>query len=200
MTQPAALKSIKVGVLLAPQPDDLAEWLADGASFEVAGVDALWVTVADGSDLDPLVVTAALAAVTVRSLLVTALPAWIAPSEGLTRTLATIGRLSRGRLRILADSVPEGLAGTGPGPGLVRRVPGEPGEPTAFEHLGAPDGPERWISVPSPDGRAGWRAAHLDAAGRGFHGLLVPAGPRLLDILRNPEDPDYRRDLQLAQG
>ena len=31
-------------------------------------------------------------------------------------------------------------------------------------------------------------------------GLLVPAHPRLLDILRNPDDPGERHDLQLTQG
>jgi hypothetical protein len=30
--------------------------------------------------------------------------------------------------------------------------------------------------------------------------VLVPAGPRLLDLLRNPDDPGDRRDLYLAQG
>jgi len=29
---------------------------------------------------------------------------------------------------------------------------------------------------------------------------VVPVDPRLLDILRNPDDPGDRRDLQLAQG
>jgi hypothetical protein len=29
---------------------------------------------------------------------------------------------------------------------------------------------------------------------------MVPANPRLLDILRNPDEPGDRRDLQLAQG
>jgi len=51
-----------------------------------------------------------------------------------------------------------------------------------------------------PDGRAAWRATLLDAGERGLRGLLVPADPRLLDILRNPDDPGYRHDLQLAQG
>ena len=59
---------------------------------------------------------------------------------------------------------------------------------------------ERWISVPSPDSRAAWRQTLLDASGRGPAGLLVPAGPRLLDILRNPDDQGGRHDLRLAQG
>ena len=39
-----------------------------------------------------------------------------------------------------------------------------------------------------------------DAAERGIAGLVVPADPRLLDILRNPDEPGERHDLQLAQG
>jgi alkanesulfonate monooxygenase SsuD/methylene tetrahydromethanopterin reductase-like flavin-dependent oxidoreductase (luciferase family) len=61
-------------------------------------------------------------------------------------------------------------------------------------------GADRWERVPVPDGRAAWRAACADAAERGVPGLVVPADPRMLDILRNPEDPGERHDLQLAQG
>jgi hypothetical protein len=61
-------------------------------------------------------------------------------------------------------------------------------------------GAERWELVPAPDSRQTWRAACDDAAERGIPGLVVPAGPRLLDILRNPDDPGDRHDLQLAQG
>jgi hypothetical protein len=57
-----------------------------------------------------------------------------------------------------------------------------------------------WEYVPVPDGRAAWRATCADAAERGVTGLVVPASPRLLDMLRNPEDPGERHDLQLAQG
>ena len=53
-----------------------------------------------------------------------------------------------------------------------------------------------------PDNLGEWLAdaAAFDAAGRGFTGLVVPVDPRLLDILRNPDDPGDRHDLQLAQG
>ena len=64
---------------------------------------------------------------------------------------------------------------------------------------GAGDG-ELWESVPVPQGREAWRATCADAAERGVSGLVVPADPRLLDILRNPDDPGERHDLQLAQG
>lgn len=198
MAHPQGLQTVKVGILLARQPDDLGEWLADGAAFEAAGAEALWVDFASEPELDPLALTAALAAVTFRSLLVTTLPASDAPSQALARMLATIGQLSHGRLRILADAIPfGGLAEFGPGLGVFRRIPGDP---QAFEHTREPHEAERWVPAPSPDSRATWRATLLDAAERGSRGLLVPADPRLLDILRNPDDPDDRRDLQLAQG
>ena len=198
MSHPEGQQPVKVGVLLARRPDDLGEWLAEGASFEAAGADALWVALAPERELDPLAVTAALAAVTFRSLLVTALPAGDGPSRDRARTLGTIGRLSHGRLRILTDAPTSGdLAEAGPGLEVFRRVPGDP---ETFALTRGPDEAERWVTSPCPDGRATWRAALLDAAGRGFRGLLVPAEPRLLDILRNPGEPDHRGDLQLAQG
>jgi hypothetical protein len=193
---PEGSQRVKVGVLLARQPNDLGEWLADGAAFEAAGADALWVDLAPEPELDPLALTAALAAVTYRSLLVTSLPEPDGASGALARMLATIRRLSRGRLRILADAIPSGELPE-IGVGIFRRIPGEPG---TFEHTREPDETERWVTTASPDSRAAWRAALLDAAEHGSRGLLVPANPRLLDLLRNPDDHDDRRDLQLAQG
>ena len=182
--------------MLTRQPDDLGEWLADGAAFEAAGADALCIDVAPEPELDPLSLTAALAALTFRSLLITGLPA--AGSPAIAGTLGTIGRLSHGRLRILADAIPPGeLADIALRLGAFRRVSRDP---DVFEHMRAPEEAERWISVPSPDSRAAWRQTLLDASEGGHAGLLVPAGPRLLDILRNPDDQGGRRDLQLSQG
>lgn len=59
---------------------------------------------------------------------------------------------------------------------------------------------ERWVAVPVPEGRAAWRAACAEAAEGGAQWVVVPADPRVLDILRNPDDPGDRHDLQLAQG
>jgi len=196
VAHPEGSRAVKVGVVLAQQPHDLGEWLADGAAFEAAGADALCVDFAGEPQLDPLALTAALAAVTFRPLLVTALPASEGPA--IARTLGTIGQLSHGRLRILADVAPSGgLAEIASRLGVFRRISRDPG---AFEHLREPEAAERWVSAPSPDSRAAWRAALRDAAERGAGGLLVTAGPRLLDILRNPDDQGDRRDLQLAQG
>lgn len=173
-------RAVKIGVLLDPRPADLGRWLTEAAAFDAAGADVLWVDVASGPELDPPVLTAALAAVTYRALLVMKLPV-AGQSLGGARALATIGQLSRGRLRIADDN------------GVVHRIPADP---EAIE----PEAKQRWTFVPVPDSRATWRARLRDAAEHGTHGVLVPADPRLLDLLRNPEDPGERRDLLLAQG
>lgn len=58
----------------------------------------------------------------------------------------------------------------------------------------------RWQSAAAPQGRPGWRAALQEAAENGIYGLVIPQAPRLLDLLRNPDDPGDRRDLELAVG
>jgi hypothetical protein len=57
-----------------------------------------------------------------------------------------------------------------------------------------------WSNAEFPESRVAWREAHTVAAGAGAEGLLVQADPRLLDLLRNPDDDGDRRDLQLAVG
>ncbi|HEX6673420.1 MAG TPA: hypothetical protein VF486_00115 [Actinomycetes bacterium] len=191
-------EAVRVAVLLAGWPDRLGEWLADARAFEAAGADALWVDLDSESGLDPLALLAALAALTHRALLVAAVPTADRPPEALGRTLATVGRLARRRLALVADAEHLGeLAALAP---ELERFFWLPGEPAAFERPRDEGDPERWVQVPPPEGRAAWRTALADAAAAGTHGVLVPAGPRLLDILRNPDDPGGRQDLQLAQG
>jgi hypothetical protein len=197
-SQPEA-RAVEVAVVLDRRPGDrLGGWLADARAFEAAGAAALWVDPDPSSGLDPLALTAALAALTAQALLVVALPAPEHPPEALGRVLATVARLSHDRLALAADpGTLEPLTALAPGCGAFRRLTGEP---PAFERLGEGGTAERWIPTPSPESRAAWRAALADAAAGGTTGLLVPAGPRLLDILRNPDDPGGRQDLQLAQG
>jgi hypothetical protein len=59
---------------------------------------------------------------------------------------------------------------------------------------------ERWIWTAAPEGREAWRRTLSEAAESKADGVLVPAGPRLLDLLRNPGDPGQRRDLELTVG
>jgi alkanesulfonate monooxygenase SsuD/methylene tetrahydromethanopterin reductase-like flavin-dependent oxidoreductase (luciferase family) len=83
---------------------------------------------------------------------------------------------------------------------------GEPGAVAAtFRRLrelraGRDDPFQLWVQVRRPTSRDDWRAildAHAEA---GATGVVVPAGPGLLDLLRNPDEEGDRRDLHLAQG
>lgn len=197
MAQPGGPQRVKVGILLGQRPNDLGEWLADGVAFEAAGADLLWVDVAPTAELDPLTLTAGLAAVTFRSVLVSVLPLSVERSPALARTLATIGRLSRGRLRILPRELPTGAFAAGVG---LRDLLPPAGGVASFGPAYDFDNADRWTSTSPPDGRAAWRTTLQDAAGSGFRGLLVPADPRLVDLLRNPDDPGDRLDLHLATG
>jgi hypothetical protein len=193
--------AVQVGVLLDRRPEELGEWLADARAFEAAGAAALWVDPHPDTGLDPLALLAALAALTAEALLVAPEPA---PGDRPGPALATVARLSRRRLALAADPDRLGeLAALVPGCDAFRRLPGTP---PAFERVRGEDRAEglgqaeRWVQAAPPDSRAAWRAALADAQAAGAAGLLVPAGPRLLDILRHPEDPLGRQDLQLAQG
>jgi hypothetical protein len=189
---------VRIGVLLAPPPEDLGGWLADATAFDAAGADALWVDVTGDPELDPLTVTAALTTLTFRSLLVTVLPEGWAGAPARARTLATIVRLSRGRFalcgdrRHLADVAADAL--DRPPPQVFHRVDG------GYLRTRAGGEPERWARTAPPAGRAAWRSAMAAAAEDGMGGLLVPAEPRLLDILRNPDGSNDRQDLHIAQG
>jgi hypothetical protein len=184
------MKAIKVGVLLAPPPADLGGWLADAAAFDTAGADALWIDVTSDPALDPLAITAALAALTYRSLLVTALPAAVDD-----RTLATITRLSRGRFGLHGDRTR--LTGI---PDVERFHPLDEADPVGGGFVREAGEPERWVRCAWSGGRAAWQTAVAEGLEGGAAGLLVPAAAPLLDILRNPGEGGDRRDLQLAQG
>ena len=58
---------------------------------------------------------------------------------------------------------------------------------------------QRWRRVEVPADREAW-AQTLALAKPDHDGVLVPMDPRLLDILRHPEDAIDRSDLLLAQG
>jgi alkanesulfonate monooxygenase SsuD/methylene tetrahydromethanopterin reductase-like flavin-dependent oxidoreductase (luciferase family) len=74
---------------------------------------------------------------------------------------------------------------------------------TTLQHLSRQrlitPGAERWRRVEVPADRDAW-ATTLQQAGPEVDGVLVPLDPRLLDILRHPEDVIDRSDLLLASG
>jgi hypothetical protein len=59
---------------------------------------------------------------------------------------------------------------------------------------------ELWTQIACPVGREAWRAAMTAAAAVGATGVVVPADPRLLDLIRNADEDEDRSDLTLAQG
>jgi len=189
-------RAVKVGVRLAHLPERTGDWIADASAFDAAGADALWLDPEPESKWDVLALAAALSVVTFRSLLVVAVPDSAGSREGLARNLATITRLSRDRLALITEADHrQGFTDIAPDTPIFQRLPGQP---ESFQDTTSEQ--ERWVSTSFPQGRAEWRAARTDAAERGIRGMLVPPDPRLLDILRNPNDPDGRRDLLLAQG
>jgi alkanesulfonate monooxygenase SsuD/methylene tetrahydromethanopterin reductase-like flavin-dependent oxidoreductase (luciferase family) len=61
--------------------------------------------------------------------------------------------------------------------------------------------PEGWVEVAAPEGRVAWRELRAQHAAAGTVGILLAYDPRLVDLLRNPDQEDDRsQDLQLAQG
>jgi alkanesulfonate monooxygenase SsuD/methylene tetrahydromethanopterin reductase-like flavin-dependent oxidoreductase (luciferase family) len=63
------------------------------------------------------------------------------------------------------------------------------------------EGPfELWVQVGPPPGRPEWKETLLAYEDAGATGLIVPMGPGLLDLLRNPDVDDDRADLNMAVG
>jgi alkanesulfonate monooxygenase SsuD/methylene tetrahydromethanopterin reductase-like flavin-dependent oxidoreductase (luciferase family) len=59
---------------------------------------------------------------------------------------------------------------------------------------------ERWVNEPFPKDRAAWKVTRRTAAEKGVTGIVVPNDPRLMDLLRNPDQIEDRSDLNLATG
>jgi alkanesulfonate monooxygenase SsuD/methylene tetrahydromethanopterin reductase-like flavin-dependent oxidoreductase (luciferase family) len=125
----------------------------------------------DGDGYDPMLALAACAAVTGKLRLGLIVPDSPSPSGGgSARGFETLQHLSRLRA----------VVGVSQGGKIV-------------------SGTEKWQRVEVPADRDAW-ARTLEQARTDFDGVLVPMDPRLLDILRNPEDAIDRSDLLLAQG
>jgi hypothetical protein len=161
----------RVGVELSAPGADPGAWLAEATAYEAAGVDSLWV---HGGDADPWVLLGALAAVT-WSVRLGVLPEAGAAAAG--AACDTLALLSRGRL-------------------ILPRLGSEAGT-LEVEAAGVV---ERWVRAAPPPGRQAWAGALKAATAAGAGGLLVPAGPGLLDLLRHPDEEDDRPDLQLTYG
>ena len=124
----------------------------------------------DDGGHDPFLALAAIAAVTGRLRLGLILGSTPLPNVALDRRSETLQHLSRQRA----------MVGVSQGAKIV-------------------SGTEMWLRVEVPADREAW-AKTLEQAGADADGVIVPLDPRLLDILRHPEDAIDRSDLQLAQG
>lgn len=67
-------------------------------------------------------------------------------------------------------------------------------------HVAEEAGGDRWMEVAFPADRAAWRAELAAAAAAGAAGVVIRNDPRLLDLLRNPDQEDDRSDLNIAVG
>ena len=121
-------------------------------------------------DQDPWILAAALAATTWRARLV------VVGAIDRPETRTTLDRLSRGRL-VIGERTGDTVA-----------VP----DPEGIS--------ERWALSPLPAGRAEWKTLRAEREAQGFAGLVLPNGPRLLDLVRNPDVEDDRQDMKLAFG
>jgi alkanesulfonate monooxygenase SsuD/methylene tetrahydromethanopterin reductase-like flavin-dependent oxidoreductase (luciferase family) len=126
--------------------------------------------VVDHGDQDPWVLGAALAAVTWRVRLV------IAGAVDRRESRETLERISRGRLAIGARTGDEVAVADAEGV------------------------TERWSVAAMPADRAAWAALRAERESQGFAGIVLPNGPRLLDLIRNADVVDDRSDVKLAFG
>jgi alkanesulfonate monooxygenase SsuD/methylene tetrahydromethanopterin reductase-like flavin-dependent oxidoreductase (luciferase family) len=125
----------------------------------------------EGDDLDPMLALVAIAAVTSQLCVGMILPNSSSAFETVSwRGFETLQRLSRHR----------GMVGVSQGEKIITPM-------------------SEWLRVDVPADREAW-ARTLEPAQPEVEGVLVPMDPRLLDILRHPDEAIDRSDLLLAQG
>ena len=170
---------MKVGVIFHFRFEDPGEFLADVHAMETAGIDSVWMR-EQHDGYDPWFMLAAIAAVTsrLRLGLISQFPSPLAGK-------------SQGKS-------PSPAGGGGQGGGSDERRLATLQQLSRNRVVGASG--ERWQPVDVPADRDAWATTLGRAERDGAHGVLVAFDPRLLDILRHPDDVIDRSDLILAQG
>jgi hypothetical protein len=190
---------LQVAVRLPATIDNVGDYLADVTALEAAGAAAIWI---DDRGLEPWVLLGAMAALTHRvrlGCMLTSNGVW--PSETLEATVATVQKLSRGRIMVSVS--PLGKAGAKVfTPGSKKEAPeGMIFEVESADQLGGARDTdiEVWAAITVPPDRASWAEALTAYQAAGATGVIVPWNERVLDLLRNPE-PDDRGDLLISTG
>src|SRR5258705_5610512 len=100
---------LKIGVRLPRQFEDSGDYLADARAMESAGADSLWL---DDDGYDPWLLLAGMATITGRIRLVAPVAsAQLRGSKDLQPRIATLNRLSPGRLGLPRPRPAEGRGG-----------------------------------------------------------------------------------------
>ena len=185
---------LQVAVRLPATIDDVGEYLADVTALEAAGAAAIWV---DDAGLEPWVLLGAMAAVTHRvrlGCMLSSTEPW--PSETLDAAVATLQKLSRGRIMVAVAGAQIHVPGskTEQAGGVIVEVESADELRTAADpHI------EVWAAIEVPPDRAAWVEVLSAYEAAGATGVIVPWNNRVLDLLRNPE-PDDRTDLLISTG
>jgi alkanesulfonate monooxygenase SsuD/methylene tetrahydromethanopterin reductase-like flavin-dependent oxidoreductase (luciferase family) len=98
----------------------------------------------------------------------------------------------------LAARLADGLVGFDDSPELLQTT--LPAILRLREEAKLPEPFESWSRIKVPDDREQWQRTLREYEAAGAYGIIVPADPKLLDLLRNVDGDDDRSDLQLAQG
>lgn len=98
----------------------------------------------------------------------------------------------------LAARLADGLVGFDDSPELLKTT--LPAIHRLREEAKLPEPFESWSRIKVPDDREQWQRTLREYEAAGAYGIIVPADPKLLDLLRNVDGDDDRSDLQLAQG
>ena len=98
----------------------------------------------------------------------------------------------------LAARLADGLVGFDDSPELLQTT--VPAIRRLREEAKLPEPFESWSRIKVPDDREQWQRTLQEYKAANAYSIIVPADPKLLDLLRNVDGDDDRSDLQLAQG